>query len=164
MELTNMELITAISSISAAISAVTAGIATYLAWRTISRNDSIKRAEIHTHFQGRIRAIQSEFTSGVNLRDKWEPTSKEKRAIRLYWYTVLDEWLVCCKEDKCFRPLWDDYYMPGIKGAMRNPHFVKDLETMFDGESGLLGYRLEFKEQINNIYRTVSDGRDLIWK
>ena len=159
-----MELITAIASVSAAVSAIAAGTSSYLAWRTISRNDSIKRAEIKTHFQGRIRSIQSELSSGVNSGDQWCPTDAEKRAIRLYWYTVFDEWLICCKEDKCFRRLWDDYYVAGIKGAMRNRHFIEDLESMFDGESGLLGYRREFREQINNIYRTVSDGRDLIWK
>jgi len=157
------EMISLVACISSALSATAALTAALIAWKTVSMTLASKRADTHTIMQGRIREIQRKFSSDVNSPDTWNPTIEEKRLIRLYWYAVFDEWIVCCQENKAMKKLWNQYYRSGTKSALKNRHFLEDLKHMFDGESTLNGLRNEFKDEINSIYAEITDGRNLIW-
>lgn len=151
-----------VASAAAAFSALAAICAVGLTWLTIKRAAVTKRADIHSRFQSEIRAIQQQFSEKVNDPENWSPTDSEKRYIRMYWYVVFDEWVICCKEDKSLATLWRQYYAPGVGSALKNKHFAGNIKELFNGQSALFGYRNEFRDAINAIYSKDNNGRMLI--
>lgn len=155
-DLINLSLATTVISSVAAVSSM------IVAWLMVRFTKQSKISDIHHGFQMRVREIQKNFHADINTPDIWVPTPEEKRYIRLYWYTVFDEWLICCKLNKIYRRLWTDIYRPGVRSAIGNPHFKSDLIDIFEKESSLHGFRREFIKEINSIYAEMFDGRPLI--
>lgn len=142
-------LILLITTLLAALSALSALFSTILTYRISKNQKIIKKMEIHMKLNDRIREIQNNFGIDVN-NDCWKPNSNDKRYIRMYWYNIFDQWLVCCNEEYGFQTLWDNYYSKGVMSAIKNQHFREDLEKMLQ-ESLFFGYKDLFALEIKRI-------------
>lgn len=108
--------------------------------------------EIHTHFQQQMRDIQKAFPPEVNEKG-WSPSSREeRRAVRLYWYLVFDEWYTCkyLSNEKRLHSLWKGYRF-GVLSALRKPAFSAEVQSMINEEAIFFGLGKEFCSEISNI-------------
>ena len=155
---------TAISSISAAVTAVVTLAAVVVAMRAAryasdqanslkEQNESAKAGrliDIHSRFQSEIREIQRSFPPEVN-NNNWKPSEEDKRNIALYWYLVFDEWLTCTQLGNDLEVLWKNHYSHGVKAALRLPAFKIKIEEIFRGSSTFLGYGIDFRREIEQL-------------
>jgi hypothetical protein len=155
-----MNWIIVIDMLAPVISAITACIAVAISYKVVSRDNNVRRMDIHSKFQSEMREIQKSLPASVN-DENWQPsTPKEKRLLTMYWYLVFDEWLICTRGDKTLQSLWNTYYINGVKSALRMAAFKKEIEVLMSGESTFLGHGEEFKKDLNEICRSVH-GRNL---
>ena len=166
MDNINTDTISAISAVASAVaasfSAIAALCALYLSHVMRQRGADSKRADIHSRFQSEARTLLLKLSNSVNEPENWQPSAEEQRHIRMYWYLVFDEWVICNKEDPSLADLWQNYYLQGARSALRNPHFEASLKLMFDGQSAFFEQRNEFKQVINGLYAQLHSGRQLI--
>lgn len=168
------EIGTLISTIATAIASMASVVAVFVAFKAAkyaSHQANLLRdqviagqfsleLEVHSRFQGEMRAIQRMFSSEVNKLD-WIPSDSERRGISLYWYLVFDEWLTCKKMHIALAPLWDQKYSEGVQSALRKPAFFEVAREMFQGDSTFFGYGKEYASEIDRLCR-VGTGKPLL--
>ena len=168
------DILASVSAIATAVAAVASVVTVFVAYRAamyaghqanLLREQAMAgqfslELEVHSRFQGEMRAIQRMFSSEVNKLD-WSPTESERRGISLYWYLVFDEWLTCKKMHIALSPLWDHKYSEGVQSALRKPAFIEVAREMFKGDSTFFGYGKEYANEIDRLCR-AGTGKPLL--
>ena len=152
----SLELISTLANVVMAIGIVFAAAQVFVSKRQQNAELEIHIVELHTHFQQQMREIQRAFPSGVNTLG-WAPCDdNERRAIRLYWYLVFDEWYTCqhLSTEKRLNALWASYRY-GVISALANPAFDADVKEMFSKNAIFFGLAKEFSSEINECRKAV---------
>lgn len=151
------DIITALANVVMAVGVVFVAGQLIITKRQQSTQLEIHIVELHTHFQQQIREIQKTFSPKVN-EDDWMPDEKEKRAIRLYWYLVFDEWFTCkhLSNEKRLNALWERYSWGAIS-ALRNTHFDSEIQDMFTKDTIFLGLGKKFASDIDELRVKVEE-------
>ena len=148
----NPEYISAISNVVMAVGVVFAAGQFYVSKREQTAQLEAHIVELHTHFQQQIRELQKSFPPTAN-RSKWKPENdQQKRAVRLYWYLVFDEWLTCqyLSKEKRLNDLWG-YYRYGVISALQKQCFDEEVKRMFKEKPVFFGLAQEFEAEINKL-------------
>lgn len=135
------------------VAAVSAAISAYSSKRAIDSVYEQLSISVYNQFQSKFKEIQKEFPSEVNALT-WAPEdmSKYKRHIQMYWYLVLDEWIVCNVVNKRLKSsLWDRFYRNGVKSAMRRYAFISVLIENVEQEQSFLGHGMAFISELDAI-------------
>ncbi len=149
------EYISAYANVVIAIGVVFAAGQLFVSKRSHTAQIEVHIVGLHTHFQEKMREIQKSFPPEVN-EPSWQPIAREeKRAIRLYWYLVFDEWYTCkyLSNERRLNSLWDRY-SHGVVSALRKPAFDAEVIKMFSEEAIFFGLGYEFSTEIENL-RTI---------
>lgn len=107
-----------------------------------------RRMEIYTYFQRRFHDIQKQLPEGVNAPG-WVPAANEDRLLTLYWYLVFDEWVTCTKGGVNLSFLWTEYYVNGVRSALKIPAFRAKLNEMVARKTSFLGKSGEFYDAVS---------------
>ena len=125
-----------------------------------SRNQKANtRAEVYNHFQEKFKEFQSKLPEWINERDEngkrtgRPKDEKEWRIIESYWWLVFDEWVVCLREAKSCKSLWDNYYSKGVQNALESDFFEEALHRLVKRENSFLGHDDEFRNDVNILYK-----------
>lgn len=146
------EIISAIANIVMASGIVFAAAQLFISKRQQNAQLEIHIVELHTHFQQQMREIQKTLPSGVNTTG-WLPRGDdERRAIRLYWYLVFDEWYTCqyLSNERRLNALWERYRYSVIS-ALTIPAFDDDVKNMFNTNTIFFGLAKEFSVEIDSM-------------
>jgi hypothetical protein len=153
-ELSN--LISAIANVVMAVGIVFAAGQYFFARRQTMAQLEIHVVELHIHFQQQMREIQKAFPPSVN-DPSWIPQSNdEKRAVRMYWYLVFDEWVTCkyLSKERRLNALWDRYRY-GVISALSKPAFDSEVRDMFARNAIFFGLAKEFMLEIEECRQAV---------
>lgn len=125
---------------------------------TISEN-----LEIHVQVVNAVRQHQAQLPPNIHAPD-FVMTEEVIRKIRMFWFSIFDEWFVCRMEGKFMTDYWDKYYKFGLFPVMRRPVFTEAIKKMIEVDHiTFLGQVHDFSKALNEIHRKVH-GRDLIDK
>lgn len=150
----SLEIISTFANVVAAGGIVFAAGQVFISKRQQSTQLEVHLVELHTHFQQQMREVQKNFPPSVN-EPNWTPESRdEKRALRLYWYLVFDEWYTCkyLSNEKRLNSLWERYRY-GVTSALKKSAFNTEVEIMFSEEASFFGLGNEFASEIDNLRR-----------
>lgn len=146
------ELISALANVIMAAGIVFVAGQVFVAKRQQSTQLEIHIVELHTHFQQAIREIQKAFPPDVN-NPGWCPQNQdEKRALRLYWYLVFDEWYTCMylSKEKRLNALWTRYRY-GVISALTKRSFDNEVKEMFKEQAIFFGLSENFAQEIETL-------------
>ncbi|HPQ97987.1 MAG: hypothetical protein H6561_22185 [Lewinellaceae bacterium] len=123
---------------------------------TISEN-----LEIHVQVVNAIRQHQSQLPPNIHDPD-YVMTEEVNRRIRMFWFSIFDEWFVCNTEGKFMTDYWEKYYKYGLLPVMKRPVFTQAIKKMIEVDHiTFLGQVRAFSKSLNEVHQMVK-GEDLI--
>ncbi|MCB0602867.1 MAG: hypothetical protein KDC28_16635 [Saprospiraceae bacterium] len=123
---------------------------------TISEN-----LEIHVQVVNAVRQHQAQLPPNIHDPD-YVMTEEVNRRIRMFWFSIFDEWFVCKTEGKFMTDYWDKYYKYGLMPVMKRPVFTQAIKKMIEVDHiTFLGQVHVFSKALNEVHRMVNN-TDLI--
>lgn len=145
-------LVSDMSNIVSAAANVVMAAGVVIAAKSFRTQKKIHLIDLHTRYQQAIRNIQEKLPHDINERIVL--TREERRIIRLYWYTVFDEWFTCgyLFEDRELNGLWSNFAWGAKSGIEHIPAFASEFVRFRSGKPYLLGTYDKFFQELEAFF------------